>query len=167
MKEKRYPPHFNGWEPRKPTRLSFIGFGAIKKTSIYHDTEILMEDWDAEEYYKGMGEEPPEEPLISYNKLTLQDLVDLAPPGAKLSDITFDISYPRMLEYLDISFYHQERLLELEEQAYQKALQDYDVAFAKYQEACNKHQAELADYQAWKKQQDIIDLEEKLAQLKK
>jgi hypothetical protein len=171
MKEdRRYPPSKPCPPWRKPTSNQHIGVGAKKSTTLFSDTEILADMEFDDEFYEHHGIDKPSEEdkyKIGYNQITLQDLVDAAPLGAKLSDIRLKIYYPRYMEFMTVSFFHQERDLEAEEKAFQGDLKQYEKARTKFKEEMKEYQIKLDQYEEWKKQQDIKELEEKLAKLKK
>ncbi len=165
--DKRYPPRQPYGPPRKPERPHYKGVDAKNGKVLFLQRDVLAEDWDEESYYSDHDEEKPPSPPISFCYLTLQDIVNLAPPGAKLSDISFRTYMPRMQEYEDIYIDYAERDLEAEEATYQRALEEYENGCAEYRLEHKKYEEELADYESWKKDQDIKELEEKLRNLKK
>ncbi len=159
------------YEPQEPDRANYIGRGAIEKKPIYSDFEILREDVseDDGEFWEGHGyeeEEIPKVPEIRMRSLTLQDLLDKLPPGAEPKDIVFDLSYPRYVDYIWVSFNHRERNLETEEASYKRDLETYQKNLLKYQDDLAKYQKDLADFQKWEKEHQVKELEEKLAKLK-
>ncbi len=165
--EKRYPPRPPYGPPYEPKREHYNTQGATTHQVIYHDVEVLGDcEIDLEECFENMERELPH-PALNYNQITLQDIVDLAPPGAKLSDIRLDISYPRMAEYLEVKFIYNKRDLEVEEKAFLQAKEEHDKENAQYLKELWEFNKEMTDYQAWQKEQEIKLLEEKLANLKK
>jgi len=158
-----YPPH----EPYEPKREHYNTQGAAEHKTIYHDVGLVGDcEIDLEEYFEDMDEKLPH-PVLNYNQVTLQDIVDLAPPGAKLSDIKLNISYPRMVEYLEVKFIYTKRDLEAEERAFLHAKKEYEKEYAQYLIDKAKYDKEMADYQVWRKQQEIKELEQKIADLKR
>jgi hypothetical protein len=154
-------------EPYEPKREHFNTDGALERTIIYHDVEVIGDcDIDLEEYFADMEEELPH-PKLNFNQITLQDIIDLAPPDAKLSDIKLNISYPRMAEYLEVKFEYFKRDLEAEEGAFQEHMKEYQKDYTQYQQDLKKYQEELADYKEWERLQEVKELEAKLAKLKK
>jgi hypothetical protein len=162
MKENRLykpqPPR----EPTKPERVDFNFRGAGTKTTFYSDMKVLHEDLDLGEYFDG---ELPTEPAIPYDKLTLQDVVDMAPSGAELSDIKLGIYYPRMMEYMDINFIHHPRNIEVEESVFQQAMTKYEADYTKYQEDMKAYEVRLVEYDEWNKQLEIQKLKDQLSKL--
>lgn len=164
--ERRCPPR-KPYEPHEPKREHYNTQGAVEHKTVYHDVGLIADcDIDLEQYFEDMDEKLPH-PALNYNQVTLQDIVDLAPPGAKLSDIKLHISYPRMVEYLEVKFIYSKRDLEAEERAFLHAKEKYEKEYAQYLVDMKKYNEELADFQAWQKEQEIKQLEEKLAHLKR
>lgn len=122
------------------------------------------DSFDIEEVFEEEEFSPPEK---NYSQVTFQDIVDAAPPGAKLSDIRLSIDYPRMMDYLDVCFVYQERNLEAEEAAFQSAMRLYDVEYAIYEKQMEKYQQDLIDFETWRRAEKVKQLEEELATLKK
>ncbi len=163
----RYPPG-RPYEPHEPKRSEYVTYDFKSSKNIYYDINVGDSDFDLEQHFADRDEEMPALPAKRYwQNLSLQDIVDLAPPGAKLSDIILDISFPRYMDYVEVSFTHTVRDLELEEADYQRALKHYEEEHEKYRVAYAKYEAELADYNKWKTGQEIAELEGKLAALKK
>lgn len=159
------------YEPHKPIRSEFINKEATDSVTVYRDVEVLGDsDLNLDEYFKDneIGDQRPAIPEKRYwQHLTLQDIVDLAPPGAKLSDISLYIDFPRYLEYIDLSFVHNTRNLKAEEKAFDSAMKEYEKDMIKYRADLAIFKKELAEYSEWEKQQEIQELENKLAKLKK
>ena|ERR1700728_1811401 len=152
--------------PYKPDRHSFSYFGAKERSILYRDLEVLGDN-DSFDIEKVFEEEEFTKPEKSYSQVTLQDIVDAAPPGAKLSDIRLSIDYPRMMDYLDVCFVYQERNLEIEEAAFQTAMQKYDQDYAVYEKEMEKYQQDLIDFETWRRAEKVKQLEKELATLKK
>ena len=161
------------YKPHEPNRKDYIGKGAIERKAIYSDFEILREDVDDDdgEFWEGLGydegEQPSKAKIGIRDHLTLQDILDLMPPGAEPKDIVFNLSYPRYVDYIAVSFNHWERNLETEEATYNRDLKTYQKDLLKYQDDLAKYQKDLADFQQWEKEHQVKELEEKLAKLKK
>lgn len=114
-----------------------------------------------EEAIADLGEpENPQYPHI--NDMTLQSLIDMIPEGMSPSDIKFKINIDASdmaYEGHSVSFYYKKPLPDRSEE-YQKAYDEYTLKL-------NEYTKKLNEYNEWKKQQDILDLEKKLAELKK
>jgi len=167
MYHGNYPqePH----KPVEPVRSSYVGDGATNKGNIYYDIETNGDsEYDLDEHFADQDEERPAIPAKRYwQNLTLQDIVDLAPPGTKLTDIVFDLSFPRYMEYTEVSFKHVERNLKAEEKAYQRDYKQYQRELADYNEKYAEYLKDKEAYEKWVNEQEIKRLEEKLAKLKK
>jgi hypothetical protein len=170
MSSRMYPPQ-KPCEPTKPLRSSYALIKAGKGKLIYRDVEVNGDsEFDLDEYFEDQDEKRPEIPEKRYwQNLSLQDIVDLAPPGTKLCDIILSISMPRYLEYTDVAFTAYSRNLEAEEAAYQKDLAKYEKAMIKYEKEKDlvKYEKEKAIYDQWLKDQEIEKLEAQLKKLKK
>jgi hypothetical protein len=165
--QTRYAP-MRPYEPAAPSRNQYVLAGSQQLENIYYDVTANDEDLDLDEYFEGQDEPRPPVPEKRYwQHLSLQDIVDLAPEGTKLSDIILDIYNPRNFEYTAVSFKHIKRDMEMEENQYQQAVVDYQKEMDKYQKELAVYKAEAADFYAWKKQIQIEELESKLAKLKK
>ena len=170
----RYPGNYpqQPYKPHEPQRKNYIGEGAKKGKCIYSDFELLNDSIDdLSEFWENHGydegEEPKHEDIGLRDNLTLQDLLDKMPPGAEPKDIVFDLSYPRYVDYIWISFNHIKRNLETEEASYKRDMENYQKELAVYQVELAKYQKDLADYQAWEKEQQVKELEKQIADLKK
>ena len=125
-------------------------------------------DESIEELFENYGYDPPILPEKRYwDHLTLQDIVDLAPPEAKLSDIYLKIRHPRMLEYVEVTFKYIQRNTEKEFKNFEKDLKKYKKEFPIYEEASAKYNKEVEEYHDWVKRQEIEKLEARLKELKK
>lgn len=156
-------------EPIKPERSHYdlVGVAFAEREVIYHDVEVLGDsDIDLEECFADQDKQLPH-PTKGIQNLSLQDVVDLAPPGAKLSDIVFNIEYPRYLEYMEFTFSHVKRDLQEEERVFQVAMEKYQEEYTQYQKDIETYQKELVEHEGWEKNQKIKKLEAQLAQLKK
>jgi hypothetical protein len=163
----RYPP-LDPIEPDKPERSHYDLHNALERKRIYHDVVVLGDsEIDLEEYFADEERELPNPAKHIYQNLSLQDIVDLAPPGAKLSDIIFHMDYPRMIEYMEFTFDYIKRDEQEEERAFQVAMKEYEQDYAQYQKEFAKYEVALADYEQWEKGVQIKALEEQLNQLKK
>jgi hypothetical protein len=157
------------YKPESPKKDDFIGHGSSKGKCIYSDSEIVNEDYaerleeldDEDKPPKGKGGKSLRD------NLTLQDILNLAPSGADPKDIVLNLSYPRYVEYITVSFNHIKRDLEAEEKAYQRALNKHQQELAKYQKEYAQFLKDSEAYKNWIKEQEIKELEEKLAKLKK
>ena len=99
------------YKPEEPKRSDYDRSRPKSFNVIYLDVTSDDLDFDWEEYAKNNSIKSSR-PAKSYNKLTLQDIVDLAPPGAKLSEIALHIDIGDTTE---IKFIHEERDFEAEE----------------------------------------------------
>jgi hypothetical protein len=97
--------------------------------------------------------------------LTLQDVVDLAPPGTKLSDIMLRIHFN--MEYAEITFVHKERDIELEDKLYAEALAKFEKEYTAYEANLAAYEAAIEVIRQQNKQAQIEALEKQLAQLKR
>lgn len=166
MSETRYPPR-TPIAPYKTERYQYDTVGAKGHTVVYRDVEAMGDfDLDLEEYFADMDEVLPQ-PEKGYNRITLQDIVDAAPPGAKLSDIKLNVSYPRMGEYLDVRFIHQERDLAEEERVYQLDLDKYHKDYLKYEAEMLQYKIDLLAFEEWQRAEKVKALETQLSALKK
>jgi hypothetical protein len=164
VKEERYQP-LAPHKPWKPERDNFNYQGCGDQTVLYHDVKTIGDsDLDLVEYFQEIEEELPQ-PDLNYNQITLQDIVNAAPSDAKLSDIRLNIQHYDIL-YVEVKFLYSKRDLEKEEAAYQAALEKYKKEQAPYLLQYKKYEENLAAFQEWKKEKEIKELEEKLAQLK-
>lgn len=155
-------------EPRKPQRSHYDLEGTSKRKRIYHDVVVLGDsEIDIEEYFADLDRELPRPAKRVFQNLSLQDIVDLAPPGAKLSDIIFHMEYPRYIEYIEFSFDHIKRNHAAEEKAFQEAMKEYDREYAQYQQDLATYKKELSEHREWERTRKIKKLETQLAQLKK
>lgn len=166
MKQIKVPPRAP-YPPHKPERSHYNTQGATNYKVVYRDVELVGDnDMDLEEYFKDMDEELPK-PEKNFNQITLQDIIDLAPVGAKLSDINLHISYPRMVDYLDVKFIYQERDLAEEERAYQAAMDKYNKDYLEYEMKMEVYKSELVAFEEWRRAEKVKELEAQLATLKK
>jgi len=171
----KYGPYPGDWpqqphRPYEPLRSAYVGTKASKSTCIYQDFDYLNENVEEnlEEYWGDQDEEIPQKPAIDmHSNLSLQDILDLAPSGADPKDIIIDISYPRYVDYIRLGFVHMKRDLTAEEAAYQKDMKKFQRELVDYNVAQSKYEKDLAAYQNWLKEQEVKELEEKLAKLKK
>jgi len=169
----KYGPYPGTWpqepyRPSEPQRSTFIGTNASKKKYIYSDYDYVREDMDIEEYWEDMDAKVPKKPTKGmYDYLSLQDILDLAPPGTEPQNIILDLSYPRYMDYINVSFYVMVRDLEAEEKAYQRAMKQFQHNLDVYQEQYVEYEKHKSAYENWMKQQEVKELEEKLAKLKK
>lgn len=165
-KETRYPPR-TPIAPYKTERYQYDTVGAKGHTVVYRDVETMGDsDIDLEQYFADMDEVLPQ-PEKGYNRITLQDIVDAAPPGAKLSDIRLHVSYPRMGEYLDVRFVHQERDLAEEERVFQLDLEKYNKEYLEYEAEMVQYEADLVSFEEWRRAEKVKELESQLNALKK
>lgn len=155
------------YKPSEPVRSTYIGTNANYKKSIYYDIEVTGDsDFDLDEYFEDHGKKRHIPDKRYWENLTLQDIVDLAPPGTKLQDIVFDLSFPRMLEYTEVEFKHIERDLDAEEKAYQKDMEKYQKELDAYGTNFIQYEKDLEAYQQWYHEQEVKELEGKLSELK-
>jgi hypothetical protein len=168
MNNRRYSP-IKPFPPHLPKRTEFRLSFSNGKEVIYRDVSVLGDsEINLEEYFRDQDEELPKDPDIRrWQNLSLQDIVDLAPPNTRLCDIILNIDMPRYMEYLDLSFIKHNRDLDREEEAYQKALQKYNKDVVKYKKDLAKYEEELEDYENWVKDQELAELEAKIKKLKK
>lgn len=174
MNQKYYPGYTGTfpnepYKPDEPEQEDYIGHGAGKRTSIYYDIEMLGDsDRTVEEYFEDQEEEAPKKADKRYwENLTIQDIIDGAPPGTPLNEIIFDLSFPRHLEYTEVNFYHIKRDFKAEEAAYERALEKYKQELSTYQTQYPQYEKDLEAYESWLKEQEVKELEKKLAKLKK
>jgi len=166
---RRYPPQ-KPYKQTEPKRVHYRLVGSKKKEPIYRDVSVLgdRDDIDLEEWFADQDEEfPPEPDIRRWNNLSLQDIIDLAPPNTKLCDIILKINYPRYLEYLDVSFALYQRNLKAEEDDYQKALKKYQEHIIQYEQEMIQYEKELDDYNKWAKEEELKNLERQIRKLKK
>lgn len=167
---ERYPPQNRSYEPNKPERATYdANYGAKKPKSIYYDIEVLGDNdsFDLDEHFEDEGCKRPPIPAKRYwQNISLQDIVDLAPLGAKLSDIVLGIHHPRHMDYVEISFNHVVRDQEAEEEQFQKDMRKYERELAKYQTDLVKYQADLADYEVWQAEQELKEAEDQVSKLR-
>ena len=169
MNKPKYPGKYpqEPYEPVKPNINDFIGTSAKRGKYLYSDTEMLKEDIDEDEYWEDMDEKKPNVPNKRYfEKLSLQDILDLAPEGIKPKDIVFDLNYPRYLDYIQVGFYILKRDLDAEKAAYELACSKYEEQYEKYKVEHAEYLQNKLDFENWKNQQEILELENKLNKLK-
>jgi hypothetical protein len=155
------------YKPHEPKRESYVGRGAKEGKCIYADSEILDEAYEERLDEEEEEDRPPKASKSLNDNLTLQDILDLAPPGTNPKDIVINLSYPRYVNYITLSFNHVKRNLEAEEKAYQRDLKQYQCDLAVYNEKYAQYQKDKEAYEKWVNEQEIKQLEEKLAKLKK
>jgi len=168
---KRYPPN-KPYKPTEPKRTSsrLVSSNETKSEIIYRDVSILgdRDDINLEEWFNDQDEVLPPEPDIRWwNKLSLQDIVDMAPPNTQLCDIILEINMPRHLEYIDVSFSKHQRDLDYEEADYQNSLKKYEKEMIEYEKEMIEYKEKLDDYDKWAKEQQIKNLEQQIKNLKK
>ncbi len=164
---KPYPPY----KPEKPNRNDYLGFGSILEKSIYYDVMPMEEADELLDRYFEESEEiadfSPSEPKIRmWEKLTLQDLLDLAPEGAKPSEIIIGCSDHSSHYGIELFATYIQRHLEKEESAYQNALKSYEFQMIKYYEDYKIYEDKLNQYEIWEKEQKRIKLQKELDNLK-
>lgn len=162
----RYPQQ--PWEPHKPERHEFNLIKAGKGKVIYRDLDGNG-DYDRDLQIEDMfedGERPPLPEQRYWEKLSLQDILDLAPPGTKPCDIILGIDFPRDYSYTDLTFTAYKRDLEAEEAEYQKALSQYKKDKEEYDKALPEYEKELEEFEKWKKNKQIQKLQDELERLK-
>ena len=142
--EKPYP-------PSKPPQYEF------QERTEY---EWLAYEDDENDYFSSNDEEDiPKHPARQYSQLSLQDLLDLCPPDKTPSDIKMIIREgDRYRHWQTIKFYY-EKHIPADLQGYEKAMEQYRIDFAQYQD-------DLKTYEEWQKANRIKKLEEQLAELK-
>lgn len=155
--------------PIKPQRSDFVRLDDDKATVVYHDIEMNGDtDLTIEEYLEDMDMEIQPTPEKRYwENLSLQDIVDLAPPGTRLCDIILHIDMPRHLEYTEVSFIEYPRDLDKEEERYQAALIKYEELVKEYEEKMIEFNKKQEAYNNYLKEKEIAELENKLNRLKK
>ncbi len=155
------------YKPQEPQRESYVGHGGKRGKCIYADSEILDEGYAERLDEEEEEDRPPQAAKGLRDNLTLQDILDLVPPGADPKDIVINLSYPRYVNYITVSFNHVKRNLEAEEKAYQRDLYKYQQSLADYNEKYAEYLKDKETYEKWVNEQEIKQLEEKLAKLKK
>jgi hypothetical protein len=158
-------------KPYKPVRRDPIDFrltNASGENVIYRDIEVNGDsDFDLDEYLEDQ-EEPRTIPEIRYwENLSLQDIVDLAPPGTKLSDIIFHTEMDRHETYTEVKFTVYNRDIEEENTAYRKSVEKYNKELDEYNIDIARYEKELEEYNFSMKQQQIEKLEAEIKKLKK
>lgn len=166
---ERYPPSKPYYEPHLPKRKEYRLVGSKGEEPIYRDVSVLGDrEIDLKEWFEDYDETLPPEPDIRWwEKLSLQDIVDMVPPDTKLSDVIFHIDMPRHLEYIDITFSKHERDLNAEEIAYQKALERYEKDMLQYNKDLAKYKKDLDEYEEWRRKKELSELKAKIKSLSK
>lgn len=158
------------WEPCKPERHEFHLHKAGEGKIIYRDLDgngDIDSDWLEERLEDEFDEggRPPLPEQRYWEKLSLQDILDLAPPGTRPCDIVLGIDFPRDYYYTDLTFTVYNRDLEAEEDAYQKALEKYKKDKEEYDKALPEYEKKLKALNDWQKEQKIKELQTKIKEL--
>lgn len=167
MMSKKYPPQ-KPYKPIEPKRVIYRLSNSKPGDIIYRDVSVLgdRDDVDLEQFFADQDEELPIAPKIrQWQNLSLQDIVDLAPPNTKLCDIILKIYIPRYQEYIDVSFGIYERDVDAEEDAYKDALKKYKDGLQKYNTAMIEYEKQLYDYEKDKKDEKIKILKNQIKEL--
>ena len=160
------------YKPTEPTRLMSRLYKSKPAGVIYRDISVLGDDdyglERIEEYFENQEEVMPSEPDIRYwQRLSLQDILDLAPAGTRLCDIILSIDVSESMPYIDVTFSKYERDLEAEEASYQDSLKKYQKDMIEYDKAMVEYEKELAVYNEWLNEQQVKQLEKQIRELKK
>lgn len=152
--------------PTKPNRHEFNLFKSKKKNVIYRDVEANYDTIDLKECFEEQEEELPKIPNQRYwQNLSLQDIINLAPPETKLSNIILHIDMPRDLSYTDVSFTIFNRDLETEEKEYQNSLKKYEKEMKQYEKDVIEYNAKMDIYNKQIKENKIKKIKEILNKL--
>lgn len=157
-------------EPVKPERQDFNLLNHKKEKIIYRDCDVNgdVDDSYLDEMFDDQDEERPPIPEQRYwEKLSLQDIINLAPPGTDPRNIILHLEFPRDYYYTDLYFTVHERDFEAEEAAYQEGLKKYYKDKEKYDKELPEYEKQLAKFHEWEKQEEIDKLEKRLSELKK
>lgn len=157
--EKPWPPH--KWEyEQEYTEEPIIDIDMI--TNEDRDMEEYLDDWKDQHDWKE-GDHLPEITDFGYHNDmgTVADLLKKIPEGMPLEDVVITINRDRMIDYVNFSVTYRRP-------TDKKALKSsYLQALKEYKQKEKQYQTDLAEYQEWQKQEEIRQLEEKLAKLKK
>lgn len=140
------------------------------EVSLFYKEYLTNEDMDEEEYledWKDQNDWEEGQPLpvleyASYNNevCTLADLIAKVPEGVPHNKVVVEMNRDRMYTYIGVGLTFKKptnkRALK---KSYEKACEEYKLKEEQYQK-------DLAEYQQWKKQNEILELEERLAKLK-
>ena len=169
MKMPEYPQQI--YEPSEPKRHEFRLIKAGKPKIIYRDLDGNG-DFDPDFLEERLEDEfeddirPPLPEQRYWQKLSLQDIMDLAPPGTRPCDIILGIDFPRDYYYTDLTFTVYKRDLDAEEKAYQKALKKYEKDKQEYNAALPEYERKLKAFNDWQKEQRIKKLEKQIDKIK-
>ena len=152
-------------QPYKPSRYEYIGIGGNDCNIIYRDIESNEIEFSWDEYCRDQSVVAPLSEKRHHENLTLQDIVDLAPAGARLSDIKLHIEF-HVDHAAEITFVHQERNIEAEESAFAEAMARFEKECAEYEVKLAAYEKALKDRYTEAKQAHIAELEKQLARLK-
>jgi hypothetical protein len=161
MKEpvKPWPPH--KWEYERETTEQSLFYKEYVTDEDY-DTEDYLENWKDQNDWNEGDPLPTFEGCSYHNEVcTLAELLAKVPPDVPHEDIVITMSRDRMYTYIGVG-------LTAKRPTDKKALKNsYKQAYQEYELKEKQYQKDLAEYQEWKKQDEIRQLEEKLAKLKK
>ena len=161
MKEpqKPWPPHKwqyeKEWEEKAILNREFV-------TDEDYDTEEYLENWKDMNGWEE-GDPLPEFEGCSYDNhiCTLADILAKVPADVPPEFINIEMSRDRMYTYINVSVIAKRP-------TDKKALQNsYEKAYQEYLSKEKQYQQDLIAYNEWKRQEEIKELEEKLAKLKK
>lgn len=96
------------------------------------------------------------------SKITLQTILDLLPDGVKPSDVRISIN----LDTGDMGIYGHEVTFSYKK-TFEADPEGFKAAQKQYEENYQAYLLEKQKYDEWKRQQEVKELEEKLAKLKK
>lgn len=150
--------------PILPIRNNFIIYDKYK--TIYHDIDITEDccPQDVEAMFKEWEEVMPKTDKRWW-EITLQDILDLAPPNASPSNIKLNIEH-RYDQYKDIKYIYAVRNTEKEEASYQKEIKRYENELDDYNKKLLKFHQEMIVFNEESKKREIYDLEARLSKLK-
>lgn len=119
-------------------------------------------DRDEDEYDEEEDEEVPDYECGDLENISLQKILDLLPPDIKPSDIKVSVKFDCSafaMEGVDIKFFYMKHV-EARPELYEKHKKEWEQGMLVLER-------KEKEYETWKKEQEIKDLEKKLKDLKK